>query len=103
MQKESKIAVLGFGLGFVLFVLCEKLIFSKKGVSATAPSIPDKDIEAAADAYSHALDNNEPDTVLSSLNEGFATRYNLKVRMGSSDNSLIITDLAGNQIATYQR
>lgn len=102
MQKESKIALLGFSLGFVLFVLSEKLVFSKKGIASAPPAIQDKDIQAASVAYGEALANNEPASVLQSLNEEFATRYNLQVHERASDQTLVITDMAGTQIATYQ-
>lgn len=103
MTKESRIAILGFGLGAALFALMQFTVFSKKGsqVKSTPAKASDSDMQVAASAYHEALANNEPQSVLSDLNSSFATQYNIQIQQQKSTGQLIITDMAGNQIGTY--
>jgi esterase/lipase len=105
MSKENKVAVLGIGLGFVLFWLLEKQVFSKKGNNNAASKkkeASDQDLEVAVSAFDEALQNREDPATLNALNATFATEYNIQIHQRQSDGQLVVTDMAGNQIAIYQ-
>jgi hypothetical protein len=104
MEKTNKIAIIGFGLGFLLFFGMEKLIFSKKGlaVASSKKKPSDAELQIAASAYEEALLNNESQSVLNDMNNEFEEEYGIQVHQKVSDGTILITDLAGNQVATYQ-
>ena len=104
MKRENKIALLGFSLGFVLFILLKINVFSKKGASGgNKPKkvANDQDMQDAGLAYQDALQNNAGADVLSALNAQFGKEYDIQVEQLPTG-QLIITDMAGNKIATYQ-
>lgn len=104
MTKESRIALLGFPIGFGLFFLLQRNVLSKKGGVADTKqkAATDKEIEEAGSAYFDALQNNEDPSVLNALNASFATEYNIQVHQLKADGQIVITDMSGNKIATYQ-
>ncbi len=104
MTKESKIAILGLGAGFLLFILLNKTVLSKKGggLLAKKSKVTDEEIQIAVDAYQDALSNNEPESTLNALNSSLSEKYNIQVQKEASTGNLIVTDIAGNSIATYQ-
>jgi hypothetical protein len=104
MTKESKVAVLGLGGGFLLFVLLNKTVLSKSGAGLLAKKkkVTDEEIQIAIDAYQEALNNNEPEATLNALNNTLSEKYNVQVHREAATGNLIVTDIAGNTIATYQ-
>ena len=105
MTKESRIALLGFPIGFGLFFLLQRNVFSKKGSETSdrkKATATDQDMEDAGAAYWAALQDNQDAAVLNALNASFATEYNIQVHQSKADGTIVITDMAGNKIATYQ-
>lgn len=105
MTKESRIALLGFPIGLGLFYLLERNVFSKKGSdggSKKKTAATDQDMQEAGAAYAAAIQDNQDASVLNALNSTFATEYNIQVHQLKADGQIVITDMAGNKIATYQ-
>lgn len=105
MNLDNRKGLLGFSLGFALFVLLEKMVLSKtapgkdyKSHIATVPTATDEEMKIAVGAYSEALGAGEPPSVLNDLNTEFAAQYNIQVYQ-QGDGQIIVTDLAGNEIA----
>jgi hypothetical protein len=105
MNLDNRKGLLGFSFGFALFVLLEKFVLSKtaptndhKSHIAVVPTASDEEIKIAVGAYSEALAAQEPTSVLNDLNAEFAAQYNIQV-FQQGDGQIIVTDLAGNEIA----
>lgn len=105
MTKETKIALIGIPLGFALFYLLQRYVFSKtdKMAPKSKPAVSERDMETAGSAYAEAIADNAPQSVLNELNTTFADEYNCQVHQNASDGSIVITDMAGNQLAIYQQ
>lgn len=105
MNLDNRKGLLGFSLGFALFVLLEKLVLSKtgpekeyKGHIAPVPTATDEEIQIAVGAYTEALNAGEPAAVMNDLNTEFAAQYNIQV-FQQADGQVVVTDLAGKEIA----
>lgn len=103
MKKESKIALLGFALGGALFWLLQKYVLGKKGQPAppAAKTVSDQDLETAIFAYDDAVQQGEDPGTLHALNDSFAQNWNIQVQKRAEDGVLVVTDMKGNPVASY--
>ena len=105
MKKEDKIALIGIGLGFGLFWLLNRFVISKPanaGSSAPPRKQPkDEDLATAVSAFQEAIDNQEDASTLQALNASFASEYKIQIHQRSEDGTLVVTDMQGSTLATY--
>lgn len=104
MKKENKIALIAFPLGFGLFWLLNRFVLAPTqvpGGRAPSSNISDDDLQTAVSAYEEALMNQEDPTTLHQLNDEFADQFNIQIHQRQSDGCLVVSDMAGNTIATY--
>jgi hypothetical protein len=95
-----KKTIIGLIVGGVLFWVLIK-VFNSKPIPAPAVSqvpITDENIDIAVSAFKDALNKGEDQQTLDALNEMFKKDFGISIKMSEQDNSLIVRNMAGNNI-----
>jgi hypothetical protein len=99
MNKDTKQALLGFGLGFVLFWLLTKAIDKSKGDDTPVqPKYTDEDIAVSVTAYRDAMAAGESQEALDELNDELKKEYGLTVLFRVSDQKFVVKNLSGREV-----
>jgi hypothetical protein len=97
MNKDTKIALLGFSLAGLMFWGLITVFNKKKDQDTQTVEITPEGTDIAVAAYKAALANNEDLAALNQLNEELSRQYGVKVGL-NRDGRFVVTNQKGLEI-----